>query len=476
MKKPDILIFMSDQHGYLYSGFGGHDIVQTPNLDAIGKSGSVFDSAYTSCPLCVPARVSMLTAQLPHRTGVFDNAGVIASDKATFMHSIAAQGYETVLCGRMHFMGKDQRHGFSKRIFDDITSLEWGANTVMKEELGNYDKTLGENGSTKVSGGGNSPVLEYDRQVFAAALDYLSQPHQKPQCILVGTYGPHFPYVAPEEYYQDYLAKVDLPTTRTSEHHYYKCTACKEQPVTDEKVKSIRAAYYGMVTHMDKQVGELHNKWKDYLATSGREGIFAYISDHGDQVGERNLYGKKNFFDGSAHIPLIFSGYGVPSGKRYSTAASIMDLGPTLCDMIGASQLPQQDGMSLLPVMQGSDCQSARIVVSEMINPIDGKNVACKMLCDGEWKYINYQGYEDANLLFNTKLDKMELVNVASENPDIVAKFKKILYTDWDENAIIEKYVDRAENHKLLAAFNSVHQPEQGERWSIPKEAVITPK
>ena len=105
MPKPDLLLFFSDQHHVRYSGFAGDSLARTPNLDALAKDGTVFESAYTSCPICVPARCSFLTTQLPSRIGIFGNTGAIRGDQPTFMHSLAAEGYETVLCGRMHFKG-----------------------------------------------------------------------------------------------------------------------------------------------------------------------------------------------------------------------------------------------------------------------------------------------------------------------------------------------------------------------------------
>ena len=115
MKQPDILIFMTDQHTPYYSGWYGNN-VDTPNLDALVQEGTAFDEAYTSCPLCVPSRVSMLSGKRPANTGVFTLTDALPDMTPTFLHHLVLQGYETVLVGRMHFIGFDQRHGFTKRI------------------------------------------------------------------------------------------------------------------------------------------------------------------------------------------------------------------------------------------------------------------------------------------------------------------------------------------------------------------------
>jgi choline-sulfatase len=123
MAKPDILIFFSDQHSAALAGFAGDRVVRTPNMDKLAADGTVIKSAYTPCPLCVPARAAFLSGLLPEKTMCYTNGNVLPGDHATFIHSIAAEGYDTVLCGRMHFMGEDQRHGFTKRLVGDMTPL-----------------------------------------------------------------------------------------------------------------------------------------------------------------------------------------------------------------------------------------------------------------------------------------------------------------------------------------------------------------
>lgn len=94
--KPDILVFLSDQHHAQYAGFAGHSLVRTPHLDQLAKEGTVMSTAYTSSPLCVPSRTSMLTGQLPEKTGVFTNEGAIGSDQATFCTVLPQK--DTTLC------------------------------------------------------------------------------------------------------------------------------------------------------------------------------------------------------------------------------------------------------------------------------------------------------------------------------------------------------------------------------------------
>ena len=99
---PDILLFISDQHAPQYQA-DGQMPVDTPNLAALREQGTAFDAAYTPCPLCVPARMAMLSGLAPHHTGIFTNNDTLPQTTPTFLHAMAAAGYETVLVGRMHF-------------------------------------------------------------------------------------------------------------------------------------------------------------------------------------------------------------------------------------------------------------------------------------------------------------------------------------------------------------------------------------
>lgn len=510
MKKQDILIFFSDQHTAMYNGFAGHKIVETPNLDRIANEGTVFDAAYTTCPLCVPARMSWLSGQLPSRTGIYTNNGALPEDQATFIHSLAAEGYETVLCGRMHFKGEDQRHGFTKRIMDDITVLHNGNHAKFSEEQGPYQGTLGMGGCVDLIGGGNSPVLEYDRAVIKAALEYLTEDHEKPQCIVVGTYAPHFPYVAPPDLYEYYREQVELPDTYQNEVNYQQpLVSDKEQrernsvlskqkeKVDEDTILRARAAYFGMITNLDRQIGDVYQAWQEYLERRQKQGLFIYMSDHGDTCGEHYIFGKQTFYEGSARIPLLFAGDGIKKKNQIEEPVSIMDIGPTLCEMTGAITPPEQDGMSLLDEIVDNDKKEAlkqnkevenedgsqivgpetkvvseRYVYSEFMETDEEVNyVPGRMVRKGDWKYIAYAGWDEADLLFNLKDDPSELNNVLEENTDLATELKQLINKDWYPEKMVKKHRITLQHHRILSKWGQVVQPEEEERWQIPEDA-----
>ena len=206
----DILFIISDQHSYKLQGYAGNKLVRTPTLDQLAAAGTVMSDCYAACPLCVPSRLSMLAGQFPSELKALTNEASLDSGVATFVHSLNACGYETTLCGRMHFIGPDQRHGFINRLVGDITPTAFGSRWK-KEGIDALPWNRGRIEHTAIQCiGGESTVLEFDRDVTDAAISYLEKDHEDPQFLCVGMYAPHFPYIAPKDLFNYYYHKVEL--------------------------------------------------------------------------------------------------------------------------------------------------------------------------------------------------------------------------------------------------------------------------
>lgn len=130
-KQPNILYIMADQMAAPLLKMNDPDsVIKTPHLDELARTGVVFSSAYCNSPLCAPSRFTMCSGQLPSRIGGYDNASVLNPDVPTYAHYLRREGYETVLAGKMHFIGPDQLHGFEHRYVDiarsvSFTTLTW---------------------------------------------------------------------------------------------------------------------------------------------------------------------------------------------------------------------------------------------------------------------------------------------------------------------------------------------------------------
>jgi len=430
--QKDILVYISDQHAFHQQHYAGDALIRTPNLDRLAQSGTVMMNNYTSFPLCVPARMSMMSGQLPSRCGVMSNLAALDSNRATFAHCLSAAGYETVLCGRMHFVGPDQRHGFSTRIAGEMTPIFHNRpNKAFAEERGVHDRTpQGGPSCLSAIGAGNSPTLEFDRYVVERAVEYLQGDYEKPQFLCVGTYGPHHPYVAPEELYNYYLDKVDVPSDsfELPEHPALQGRILKD--ADPEVVRAVRAAYYGMVEFEDQQIGVVYDAFRQYLQRTGREGVFVYVSDHGEHAGIRGYYGKSTFYDVSSHTPMLFVGDGIEQGRVIRGATSLMDLGPTLCELAGAPALPSADGVSLLPQLQGAADEAERMVISELDGEFGMRTGVFhygQMVKYKQYKLIHYHGYDAEDQLFDLETDPDETTNLAAARPELAAQMRAAL-------------------------------------------------
>ena len=120
MPKPNILFIQVDQLTAESLKAYGNSVCHTPNLDRIAAEGIVVDDAYCNFPLCSPSRASMATGKLCSKIGAYDNAAELPASVPTYAHYLRAAGYQTVLCGKMHFIGPDQHHGFEKRLTPDL--------------------------------------------------------------------------------------------------------------------------------------------------------------------------------------------------------------------------------------------------------------------------------------------------------------------------------------------------------------------
>ena len=124
-KKPNILYIMADQMAApALKMYDSKSPIKTPHIDSLARDGVLFENAYCPAPLCAPSRFSLVSGQLPHKIGAHDNASQLSSEVPTYAHYLRKEGFETVLAGKMHFIGPDQLHGYENRLTPDIVRLK----------------------------------------------------------------------------------------------------------------------------------------------------------------------------------------------------------------------------------------------------------------------------------------------------------------------------------------------------------------
>ena len=471
MNKPNIVFVLSDQHNSAYMGCAGGP-VRTPTLDAIAQRGVCFDNCYCNSPLCVPSRSSMLSGLLPEKTEIYNNTQCLRSDRVTFVHSLAAAGYETVLAGRMHFVGPDQRHGYETRLVGDLTSFFLGLD--LGEERYGYLKGTPMPGRTAIekSGKGCSSVLKYDEAVRQGACDYLLERNDnRPLFLTVGFFGPHPPYVAYEDLFDHYYRVLPESPPLTEDERASLHEAARRfldlrniGHETAEEVRRVRAAYCAMVDYLDSLIGSLLQTVEKTLGFENT--VVIYASDHGDSMGEHGMYAKSNFYEGASRVPAIWSWPGhFREGSRVSGLTSLLDFAPTLLDIGGARALPEQDGESLLSyLVDARDPPADKIVISQLAD-IKGDNPSI-MLRRGHYKLVRHVGFRDE--LYNLKDDPEELHNLAAhqEYAPLLAELSTLLESHWDEEKITRVAQKNKKHVELLKAWAAAQHVRPIEAWS----------
>lgn len=446
---PDILIYMSDQHSAYNLGINDK-FQETPFLDKLSLTAYTFTSASTSCPLCVPARASFLTSKLPSRLGVFDNNSDYKTSEITMAHLLSNNGYNTSLVGRMHFVGVDLYHGFDNYYGHDITANYWGYGLKERKDWGEYAPSFAQKGCLKTMGIGSNPVLDFDQAVITEAAKVIeaSKTDKRPQFTVVGTYGPHFPYAAPKALVEKYLNKNEV--IEDDELVFLNHLKEKQQFADVKTIKEVRAIYRAMCEIQDSQVQTIYDCFKKSITERNREGIFIYLSDHGDQAGYKHLFGKQTFYEHSIKIPLMMEFIG-QKGKRIESEVSIMDIGPTLFDYLNISHNLKLDGKSMLPLLKEEDAE--RFAVAEFYEMVQDKLVKGQMVTQAGKKCIYYN--DEIPELYDITLDKMETTNLFTTNIELCQKMKNLMPVIQDCEQEIR---DNKEKWKILNCYGRSHK------------------
>lgn len=457
MSRPNILILMADQLAGPFFRDGPADWLHAPHLKRLAERSVRFTNAYTASPLCAPARASFMSGQLPRRTRVYDNAAEFTSSVPTFAHHLRRAGYQTALSGKMHFVGPDQLHGLEQRLTTDIYPADFGWTPDYRKPGERIDWWYHNLGS--VSGAGVAEITnqyEYDDEVAhhaAQKLYDLSRGHDaRPWCLTVSFTHPHDPYVARRRYWDLYedCEHLDpevapIPYAEMDPHSQRLMDACdwRKSEITPEMVRRARRGYFANISYIDDKVGEL----LAVLEATRQEAIVVVLSDHGDMLGERGLWFKMNFFEGSAGVPLMIAAPGLAPG-RVDTPVSTIDVLPTLCDLAGVSMaevMPWTDGVSLVPVAGGAERGPVPMeyAAEGTIAPMVG-------LRDGRWKYVRCEA--DPEMLFDLESDPQELRNVAGDpaHAEVLGRLRAMAEARWD-----------------LKAFDAEVCESQARRWVV---------
>jgi choline-sulfatase len=421
MKPTNLLFILSDEHNKRVTGCYGHPVIRTPNLDALAARGTRFTSAYTNCPICVPARASFATGRYVHEVRCWDNAIAYEGKPASWGHRLMEQGHHVASIGKLHYKdSQPEQNGFNEEILPlHIVNGVGDLLGLIRDELPRRP------GSAKLgpeAGPGESDYTRYDRSIAEQTVKWLreaaSKHRAKPWALYVGFVSPHFPLIAPPQFYDMYPEdKVPLPDMYAPDqrprHPFIE--AMRKCMVFDEAfdppmVRRAIAAYFGLTSFLDDNVGKILRALEETgLADATR---VVYSSDHGDNLGTRGLWGKSTMYEESAGIPMLMAGPDVPAGKVCDTPVMLADGFQTFVQALGAKPDPRDRGLpgtSLLEIANGA--APARTILSEY--HAAGAITASYMIRHGRYKYVHYVGM--APMLFDLGADPLERRDLGSD-------------------------------------------------------------
>lgn len=444
MKPANLVVIMSDEHDPRFMGVSGHPRVKTPNLDRLAGRGVRFTNAYTPCPICVPARAAFATGDYVHRIRHWDNAMPYTGSVRGWGHVLQDHGHRVESIGKLHYRAKEDPAGFDvehipMNVYNGV-GMVWGS---IRDPLPKppQHRMLGE-----YIGPGESTYTEYDRSVTNLTVDWLGRASaaitHKPWVLYVGLVAPHFPLIAPPEFFQYYppaaMPRSKLLPSEGYPHHPWIADHedfwSSDRRFKDDAERQMAiAAYHALCTWLDHNIGKIIDALDETgLSLSTR---VIYTSDHGDNVGQRGLWGKSNLYQESTCVPMILAGPEVRRGEC-ATPVSLLDLFPTILHCTGidaALEMRSRPGTSLFDVAESRD-DANRVAFSEY--HAVGSNSAAFMIRRGRWKYHHYVGYPPE--LFDLESDPEETTNLAPlpANAATLAEMEAVLHSICDPLAV----------------------------------------
>ena len=450
MKRPNILFMTTDHLRYDTLGSTGDPLVQTPAIDALAEKSTRFSKCFVQNPVCSPSRASFMTGRYPKNHGVKWNGSKLGEHEITIVEAFKNRGYTTASVGK-HGIGQQRfgqmldhldaagiRRGWKERADGDYTVTDpnpfeqyvryRGYEYRTGYALPNFRKNLGAVPSDLPED------CHLDAYVGMKSIEYLEGlDTSDPFFLWVGFYGPHHPYVPSGRFARMYNPN-DVPPFRRAEDDiakkppeyalYFKADHHKYRGfdrASDATFRKMKAAYYGMVSQIDWQVGLI----MDVLDQKGvaDETIVVFLSDHGEFLGDHGIPAKAPFLlDCMLQVPCFIA---VPgrAGNTCDALVESVDLFPTLAQLAGVDAPECVQGVDLSPLMQGEQAAVRETVFAEAVDK------RCIRTC--EWKYIHYPA-KPYGELYNLSDDPFELDNLYDAQPQQRNEMQRAFYAHMD--------------------------------------------
>jgi arylsulfatase A-like enzyme len=403
VERPNILILFSDDQRADAVGAHGNPYIHTPHLDALAERGVSFRQAYVMGShhgaVCAPSRAMLMTGRNLFR--VYDNLDSLD----TMPQRLREVGYETFGTGKWH----QSRESFAKS-FGNGKNIFFGG---MNDHYQTAMTDLMEDGTFSEPESKGFSTTHFADAVIDFLKTHATRAGDHPFLAYVAFTAPHDPRSPPQEFIDMYGGDgVPLPPNFMSVHPFdlapMSMTVRDEHlapwPRPPEMIRSQIAEYYGLITHLDREIGRI-------MATLDETGlrkntVVIFAADNGLGLGSHGMMGKQSLYEHSTHVPLIVAGPGIPHGESESLTY-LYDITPTVLNLAGASLLPRMDGADLSPVWRGDRTANRETLFTAFFD-------TQRAVRDGRYKLIRYPRIHHTQL-FDLRSDPYELHNLAED-------------------------------------------------------------
>lgn len=452
MKKPNVLFILTDDQRFDTIGALGNSEINTPNLDKLVKNGTAFTHAHipggTSGAVCMPSRAMINSGKTLFH--LYKEGQQIPKADTTMAQCFRENGYHTIGIGKWHSGTESYGRSFcdGDNIFFGGMWDHWNVPVCSYHEDGVYENTSKFTPNfmqanypmqvicDKVSMGVHSTDLFTD-----SAIGFLNQKQEKPFFMYVSYLAPHDPRTMPDEFKNMYKPEdVSLPENYKENHPFnigyenHKGEMRDEDlapfPRSEAEIKRHICDYYAMISHIDYNVGRLIKTLED----NGQfeDTIIVFTGDNGLAVGQHGLMGKQSIYDHSVRVPLIMSGKGIKQDNKSDNYVYLLDIYPTLCDLVGLDIPESVEGKSFKTALEGEECNTREdlyLAYTELIRSVKNK----------QYKLIEYRNERNQSQLFDIQNDPHEMNNLYKDEKysNVVKSLKKRMleYKDcWENN------------------------------------------
>ncbi|TFG49718.1 MAG: DUF4976 domain-containing protein [Candidatus Brocadiia bacterium] len=454
--KPNILFIFSDDQAFETVHALGCDEIETPNLDRLVKNGVTFTHAYNqgswTGAVCIASRTMLNTGRfLWNAHGIYKTSEDERKSGRFWSEYMKSAGYDTYMTGKWHLKAD------ANKAFDITRHIRPG---MPKENEAGYDRPIvGQpdqwSPSDKQFGGYWEGGKHWSEVLADDSVEFLERAAKtdKPFFMYLSFNAPHDPRQSPKEYVQKYpLDKVSVPDNFLTEYPYKDSIGCGKElrdermvpfPRTHYAVKVNRQEYYAIITHMDRQIGQI----LDALERSGKSDntyIF-FTADQGLAVGHHGLVGKQNMFDHSVRVPLMITGPNIPKNKKISAPVYLQDIMPTTLELAGITKPSHVQFKSLLPLINNDSRKHYDAIYGAYLD-------LQRMVTQGDYKLILYPQIPKA-LLFNLKKDPLEMHDLA-QKPEHKRIMKKLF------KSLLELQKETADTLDLVSVYPDLLTPQ----------------